>query len=193
MADSGPLANLTGKSFTFSAWANPQSVPSNQFGYGIILRSASHPAYVFGISYLPRARYQAIVVDINESEISITTDSVGPGAWHHLAMAVDHDAKMLHLYLDGLPVAGSPRRYTRALLDLKDAASEAAEAGTFYVGSTKPDRGAGPYFTRHLHGFVDEVRLYDRALSHVEVRELFEAGGWEEPRSSTRSPTGRLR
>lgn len=187
IADSGSLANLTDKSFTFSIWARPQSAPSRQFGYGIILRSASWPFHVFGVSYLPGERYQAQLFDTSSSETSIATDSVGPGTWRHVVMAVDHDARLLHLYLDGDAVAGSPQRYTGALLDLKDAAS-AAEAGMLYVGSAKPDRGAGAYFTRHLHGLVDELRIYDRALSHTEVRELFEAGGRARVQGSTLSP-----
>ncbi len=185
--DSGSLADLTGKSFTFSVWAYPQSVPSNRFGYGIVLRSARHPSYVFGISYLPDERYRAQVLDISESVIRVATDSVRPGAWHHLVMAVDYDAMLLHLYLDGEPVAGSPKRYTRALLDLSDSESETVSAGWFYIGSAKPDRGAGPFFTRHLHGLVDEVRIYDRMLSHAEIRNLLETGTREDLRPSTRS------
>jgi hypothetical protein len=171
----GPASSLsyvTNSSFTFAAWARPDDVPSGSNGYGIFLRVGVHPTYFFGLSYGADQRFYAQVINASESFVTLRSDQIGPGAWHHVAMVVDDSAKRLYLYLDGAPVSGSPVSYSGALMDLNRGAGESYSAGEYYIGSGKPDRGAGSYFARHFKGLIDDVRIYDRALSPEEGQRL---------------------
>ena len=86
-----------------------------------------------------------------ESE-SIITD----GQWHHIGLVYNRDTFKRHLYVDGVEVA-------------KD---------TDYVGWTSWDgglyfgagRGLDP--PSFFFGLIDDVRIYDMALSAEEIEEL---------------------
>ncbi|MFZ1754297.1 MAG: LamG-like jellyroll fold domain-containing protein [Caldilineaceae bacterium] len=68
--------------------------------------------------------------------------------WHHAALTYAHAMQTLTLYLDGVPVSA-----TRAL--------EAAD-GAMLVGANKN-------FTSFFYGLIDEVAVFDRALSATEI------------------------
>lgn len=78
------------------------------------------------------------------------------GTWHHLAGV--YDGQVVRVYLDGSPIGATPS-YSSPLEPL----------GHFEVGRYKwDDQGDEWYFS----GVVDEVRVYDRALSGVEIQDL---------------------
>jgi hypothetical protein len=76
--------------------------------------------------------------------------------WNHLAMSYDGD--MLKLYVNGAPTGGTkigrPRTFGK---------------GGIAFGRRQDNSGDG----YHFRGAIDEVRLYDRALSDAEIRERF--------------------
>jgi hypothetical protein len=178
VVNTGPsLRNITNGSFSFTARAKPQEIPSSANGYAILLRVAGHQAYFFGLSYTADRQYRAqLITSPNEAFIALTSAQTDPGAWHHLAMVVDGASKQLHLYLDGKPVKGSPKSYTGTLLDLNQEVGKDYSAGEYYLGSTKPDRGAGSFFSRHFKGMIDDVRIYNGALNAAEVGALSDLG-----------------
>jgi hypothetical protein len=87
-------------------------------------------------------------------------------------MVVDTDAKLLTLYLNGEPVP--PMAFTGSLQDLNQDAGANHFAGEFCIGSTKPDRGAGSFFSRYFKGLIQDVSVYSRALSTGEVKRIFD-------------------
>jgi hypothetical protein len=151
----------------------PETAPKNRNGYGILLRSAGYHPYCFGTSYAPDQKYQAQLLDKTETFIILKSHYIEPGKWHHVAMVVDDDAKKLHLYIDGQPVKGSPRPYFGEPYNLDEDAGTNYSDGEYYIGSSKPDNGVGAYFTRHFRGMIDDVRIYNRALSASEIHHLF--------------------
>jgi hypothetical protein len=73
-----------------------------------------------------------------------------PGTWHHVAMA--YDGATLRLFVDGV------------LKDSRNASGDiVASPSSFLFGNTERGRG-------FFRGAIDEVRIYDRALSEDEVR-----------------------
>jgi len=162
--DRSPLIDLTENSFTFSAWVQPEGQPTERNPYAIFLRVDGHPAYNFGVSYIAGSRYRAQVITAEETYSQLTSEPLEPGSWHHVTMVVEKDARLLHLYLDGEAVDGSPLGYSGELLDLKTEAGLNDHSGGYYLGSTRPDRGAGSFFVQHFKGLIDEVRIYNRAL-----------------------------
>jgi hypothetical protein len=170
--DETPLTHLTESSFTFSAWVNPADLPEPYKPYAILLRVNSHPAYSFGLTYTASGRFQAQVITGDEEFHVLTSSPFEPGTWRHLAMVVDVDFNQLHLYLDGEPVNDSPLVFSGELMDLSKSVGENYPTGEYYIGSTKPDLGAGSFFTQHYKGLIDEVSVYSRALDAEEITYL---------------------
>jgi len=81
-----------------------------------------------------------------------TPYAVNADQWHHLAATFLGTDMML--YLDG------------ALSSAISASSPVASAGDLFIGK---HYALGRYF----HGIIDEVRIYNRALSASEIQELF--------------------
>lgn len=79
------------------------------------------------------------------------------GCWHHAAMT--YDGRDLKVYLDGREVG------SRAI-DKKRVPGTAP----LFIGCRQDERS-------HFPGAIDEVRIYERALSEQEVRARYEAGG----------------
>ena len=89
-----------------------------------------------------------------------------PGCWHHVVGTFD--GSMLCLYVDGRLADTRPSK-----------AAEIRPARNFLIGCVLGDPSAtDPAYTRtsHFPGKIDEVRVYDRALSAEEVRTHFEEG-----------------
>lgn len=78
-----------------------------------------------------------------------------PGEWHHLAYTYGGNGSH-HLYVDGVPTDGVSE--LRGPIDT-------VLSGTLIIGGTPG--AAGPN-----GGFLDEVRIYRRALSAAEIQEL---------------------
>jgi len=89
-----------------------------------------------------------------ESKISISSlDPVEPGRWYHLAIVTDKDH--VSLYLDGiLQEQASIRRPFRGI-----------ETLPVFVGATQGKRN-------FLSGLIDEIAVYNRALSPEEVKKI---------------------
>lgn len=88
----------------------------------------------------------------------VSTASMTLGEWHHVVGT--YDGSKIKFYLDGLP---------------KDTTSIAGSLSTdnfdFVVGARFR------FYDRKFDGRVDEVRLYDRALSDAEILQNYNAGG----------------
>ena len=74
---------------------------------------------------------------------------------------------------DGKAVTESPISYSEMLADLDAGVSENQLAGEYYIGSNKPDRGAGSFYTQHFRGKIDEIQIYKRALTPEEICRLY--------------------
>ena len=79
-----------------------------------------------------------------------------PGEWHHLAYTYGGNGRH-HLYVDGVPTDG---------LNELGGNLETILSGTLIIGGCHPG-AAGPN-----GGFLDEIRIYDRALTREEIAEL---------------------
>jgi concanavalin A-like lectin/glucanase superfamily protein len=82
---------------------------------------------------------------------------VTDGNWHHVAMTYDGVSTVL-LYVDGALEASVTKTYTTT------------QTGKVYMGSTV--EGSQEYYT----GLVDEVEIFNRALSQSEIQAIYGAG-----------------
>ena len=82
-------------------------------------------------------------------------DAPATGEWHHI-MAT-YDGSNLRLYIDGREVPESPTAVSRTI----DVSSGPARIGDYIGGGYNAD------------GTIDEVRIYDRALSTSEIQAIY--------------------
>ena len=76
-------------------------------------------------------------------------DFLNDNEWHHLAGVRDQDAKKVRFYVDG------------ALIDEVDDATENINSGqSVWIGE---------HLNRYFRGYIDEVKIWSRALSANEL------------------------
>jgi len=160
VASSASLQDVTDRSFSWCAWVKPADVPpacdsyQTRCTYAAVARPGNHTY----IGYTNAQQYSATIYNSSNAGFSLASGTIGPGAWHHLCLAVNDTTKQMAFYVDGTPVAGSPKTYTGALKDY---------GGTpYYIGAANPNYWGWMWFFK---GAIDEVRIYSRALSAAEV------------------------
>jgi arylsulfatase A-like enzyme len=96
-----------------------------------------------------------------ESGYAIGTAVVTNGAWHHVAVTLPAggNATSVQFYVNGLPD-------TRSAVSAR--AVNTLDGGNLMIGRDNQDR--------YFRGALDEVRVYQRALSAAEIAELASAG-----------------
>ena len=94
---------------------------------------------------------------------------VTDGQWHH--MAATYDGAEGKIYIDGVLDVTSPGtgQINQSSYDL-------------YIGENSQATG------RFLHGLLDDMRIYSRALMDVEILGVMAGGGAEYPQASTPAP-----
>jgi hypothetical protein len=82
--------------------------------------------------------------------------------WHHVAFVREADGLTVHFYVDGLPIG------TRMLPNVATANSDPVMVGNYGFGN---DPSACEF-----NGDMDEIRIYDRALSDAELMTAYLCG-----------------
>ncbi len=143
-----PIFDITDE-ITLAAWVNIRSIPVQWVSivtkgeYAWRLSNVeSDPRFHFGIT---------IWSDANPSVNGST--AVGYNEWHHVAGT--HDGSELNLYLDGVPDG-----------TLSSTTAIGTNTANLFIGENPEAAG------RYWDGLIDDVRLYNRALSQTEINEL---------------------
>jgi RHS repeat-associated protein len=143
---------------TINAWINPTVIGGDQRtivskrpssgtndAYGVFLESDGRLAY-------------ATRVNGGEYRVAYSDATIPLNAWTHIAITTNNET--VRLFINGNPSGIRPFTYTRP-----------ATNGPLTIGSTVVD-------TSHLHTFhggIDEVQLFNRALTPEEIRSVFRA------------------
>ncbi|WP_442591309.1 Ig-like domain-containing protein [Pedobacter sp. AW31-3R] len=110
-------------------------------------------------------------MDWRASEMSPQAPAVGDDKWHMLTVVVNQATKRLHVYLDA-------KEYSKATpFDLNNIKGPLWHAAQDYPFTIWED-GSGVYNSgddtrKTLSGLVDDVRIYNKALSPEEVTGIF--------------------
>jgi hypothetical protein len=110
-----------------------------------------------------------LITDDNSNKVMVDGSVINDGEWHHVLGL--RDADDLRLYVDGMPdgTATLPVGY-----DLSGTHQHNAYIGTITAHGDDPN---GTVVYKYLRGSVDEVHVYDYALSEGEVAYLSTDGG----------------
>jgi len=162
--------NIRTQSWTISSWV--QSSYSGGNGQEIVSRyacgwdcSSSNAAeYVVWLDGSGRALFE--VRDSSGNDVWATgTSNLRDGAWHLVTGVLDRTGAQLSIYVDGAPQNSVN---ASALGDVNDPGSPLEIGRFFRQGWGSP----GGYF----NGSIDEVQIYNRALSAAEIQGMYGAG-----------------
>jgi len=160
-----------GGQFTIDFWMKP--APSNSMTslqglvtsdfYGISIGSPWYAPWGI-IAYLSTDGGASFV---HSSEGNGGGAVVSPDQWHHIAAS--YDGSELQLYVDGQPW-GKPVLHTGAISPML--------GGSFVAIGSEDGRTSGGdgIRGRYFNGLIDEVDIFDRALSASEIQAIFAAG-----------------
>lgn len=95
---------------------------------------------------------------------------IGLGEWHHVATL--RRGATSWLYWDGEPLQSLTPAGT---YNLDTAATTTLKIG--HRGNSQDTPGAVPFPPFYFHGLIDEVQIYNRALTDEEILAIYEAGG----------------
>jgi len=90
----------------------------------------------------------------------VGTAVAADGEWHHVAAVLDND---------GTPNVNEVRLYVDGVLDAASSAGDRTVDTMVWGASPEVGIGAWPGAGRCFEGVMDEVRVYERALSAEEV------------------------
>lgn len=157
--------DLDTQSYSISAWfmaptfagTTEPTILQDRWGsnhstsYGIGFNVASSPKYLYASSYYGEATGSNIV--------NRTVADGLLGAWHHVALTFNHNlpSEQQVLYLDGVAVSSGSR---------PNEPFTPGPGNTLTIGSYWAASGM---LTNWFKGKLDEVRIYNRALSPAEV------------------------
>ncbi|MBC8443385.1 alkaline phosphatase D family protein, partial [PVC group bacterium] len=143
------------RDLSMALWINVSSPPQDQ--YGIVGKGdrGPNPKVLLKVMRTKRLLFRIAaktVVDANGKK------DVVDGKWHHVAAVADRDAHT-RIYVDGaLDAEAGP---TNQIVFDNDS--------SLYLGKSHQK---GTSARRHLIGYVNDFRLYDRALTEAEIVEL---------------------
>ena len=163
--------------FTISGWANTERLPSYQGGDPIIAKAAGGTLgpYQWAVDHDYDGKLKGFVatkLDASaylEKQSGVTT----LGRWFHFALVFDGsltDSDRVQFYVNGI-AGGLSRR-----LGVLGTSTEPTEQ-QITIGGTH--HASNPLSPANLYsGSIDDIRIFNRALSSSEIGVLFHEGNW---------------
>lgn len=162
------LDRIQEDSYTLAVWFRTEALPAGSGGednysrYGLLMKAGWH----LGLSYNRGGLFFMDHWLSGDKNVGIAAAKpVPPGEWHHVVGVVDLEAGATLIYIDGglskkrsWPAGSAPRSYGKV---------------PWRIGQANPGSSTYAWPAR---GRIDDVRLYDQALSPEEIRTLYQAG-----------------
>ncbi len=158
-------------SYTLAAWFRPAVLPpgstddDNAGAYGIVVKTGWHE----GLTYTREGTFLMThwLAGKDEPEwkgVGTWGESYNPGQWYHVAGVVNKGAGTVEIFVNGEPVKSEEFP--------KDAAARQSDGQHWKIGIANPgaEKWAWP-----ANGSIDDVKIFARALSPMEVKALYEA------------------
>lgn len=138
--------SVTDQSFTLEGWVKLNNFSGDNFIFGGGTASANnglHAGYLSGGSTV-RFSFYGSGTDLDGTVSNLDTD------WHHLAFTFDKEnGNAMNIYFDAMLIAS------------KQASSAYLNAGKLLIGKN--------YNTTYLNGALDNVKIWNKALSNYEI------------------------
>ena len=177
-SSSAPLLNFgPNDSFTIDAWLKPSTSVLGTTRVAVSLTYVCSPE-ALGLILLTDGSIDFGIRDSNNISVDVSSPaSIVDGQWHHATGVRDVASHTVTLYLDGASVASLPDTTTGTFTRAD---------GQNRIGSIPVACPTNRYFWQ---GQIDEVEVFNRALSASEVQAIYNAGSAGKCRICTPPPT----
>ena len=157
------LVNILKNSYSLSVWFKVEKKTNNDKMDLLVIKG--NKGY-FGLKILSPDKFSASINHLVKSDrmnkwTLVKYDSIKLGKYHHIVGTVDVQKEKIAIYLDG-----EKHKEGRGIHNKADIISNAK----WGIGRIAIDNNEYPF-----SGTIDEVRIYNRALSENEVQELFQS------------------
>ncbi|MHC4484609.1 MAG: LamG domain-containing protein, partial [Planctomycetota bacterium] len=169
-----PILDFGTGDWTVSAWMNATEVPSDST---IVGKGGDHSSVE-----LPGVRYQMLLDSSNyiSPTLDDDVDKYNPGGeipvidgqWHHIVM-MRRNGTELRLYVDGVEDMGVTNHGESTIPDTYDLSG--TSKFNAYIGAITHAENSTPdtvVLEKLCPGMIDDVRIYDVALSEAEIAAL---------------------
>ncbi len=159
VANTGGAFNLT-TAWTISAWCKPEASVPYGTSAPVVWKTAqnNYNFDTFGLAGQPGDTYLLKLERASDdADIAVVSSALAPGRWYYLAGT--YDGTNLTLYVDGV---------LNTSLEVGSITAYTGPAPLMIGSSLNTNHGDAGVFD----GSIDDVRIYSRALSAVEVQEL---------------------
>ena len=161
--------NFGAGDFTIAAWINTVKTSDYQM---IFMHYGGTPWYGFHLR--PNNEIQFEVRDQEGDDIKLIADAnVADGVWHFVVG--QRSGTTANIYIDGVLIA-SQSNPELGSLDGACTYSRIGAAASGYYNCTSPELD-GSFF----EGLIDELKIYDRALSSAEILALYDDANQNQP------------
>ena len=150
---------------TITAWIYPRSFGENNFGR--IVDKEFNLAYSF---YIRSATPDSITLGIEGTSYHSNQDVIDLNRWQHVAVIFNRSNSQIKFYVNGQSEGSTTR-----------SSSIPITTSNLYIGSNAN-------LDRTFDGIIDEVKIWNRALTGDEIRNEYESGSTTT--STTTSPVG---
>ena len=154
---------LSGPSFSASGWFNTDTLGSWNTLFGNYDTLTADRAWRFAAGRQPARFVTSGLANSSSQNVNLdSSQSISTNVWYHSTVTYDDSTNTMELFLDGVSVgtASQPN-------------GVAPFAAQFTIGSSSG--------LDHLNGQADDIRAYDRVLTHAEITHLASQRGIEGP------------
>ncbi|KAF0143500.1 MAG: fibronectin type III domain-containing protein [Nitrospirae bacterium] len=162
--DIGDKAILRPANITVEAWVRINGSGTGSYP-SIVATNNGGGAGGYLLRYNPsNGKFEFYIYRSVSWKIATTDSSVSQGAWHHIVGR--YDGSEVSIWLDGV----------------KQAATSAATGIDYFIG-TKTSIGAyaPPTYSNYINGLIDDMTIYNRALSADEIKAHYDAASVPSP------------
>lgn len=153
--------------FTISVWARIATlhVPGD---HTILSGAQASQKTMLLLKYNPESNNWALAVDGDAAQFGPTA-TIQDLSWHHVVAL--RNATIARLYFDGVEIGDG---------STISGAATAADREGLVLGQHQDSVGGGFDWRRSWAGDLDNLRIYDRALTSSDIQALYKETGWGE-------------
>ena len=148
------------EAFTYTMWLNLDVLKENP---AILSLAHKHDHNEFGIGF-SKGKFYVTFSNQMQDSLSVSPDSF-VHHWRQVVMTLESSSTPFKVYVDG--ALKSNLAYTKT-------GPLTVDPGGAWLGQEQDSVGGGFDPAQALNGQLDDIRIYNRALSEAEVKELYE-------------------
>jgi hypothetical protein len=147
--------------YTISAWINPRSLKGPSGAGTIVSKVKDGSDKEYQLLLIDEDLWFDVEKNANNQAAETTTAPVQTDSWQHIAVTFNSSTTTPTFYYNG-----AVQTSTSNIDTLPDELDD-----DLYIGMT-----GGVYYTNEFNGTIDDVRIYNRALSAGEIWQLYQLG-----------------